>query len=235
MSIQNLYDGALHLCRALRVFEDVQMHIEVSDDMAAYARLIATERPEQPLGAPFDPALQDLDGGKAYFISGRNPQGELVHTQALRLLDLGDGSVADYLRRNFHDFPPPGVPIDLANSAYNAGPGARRMKGRVVYHGEIWIKDNPAWRGRGVIDHLSRFALLTASMHWQPDYVFGFIARGKARKGLTERLCYMHYDPYALAWSLEGRNQPITGNLAWMANDDIRYMMDVPLDEVSAA
>jgi hypothetical protein len=153
----------------------------------------------------------------------------------MRLIDLGHQSLSEYLRQNFRAFPPPGVPIDYANSAYNPGPGARRIFGRVAYHGEVWIKDDPAYRGRGLIDIVARFAFLSASMAWKPDFVYGFIPRGIMRRGLAEREGYMHSDPFALSWCIEGSNQPIIANLVWMALDDIRYVVHVPLDEMSAA
>lgn len=110
------------------------------------------------------------------------------------------------------------------------------MTGRVVYHGEMWIKDTDGkYRGKGLIDILARFAFLSASLNWSPDYMFGFMPRGIARRGLAEREGYMHSDPFALSWKLEGRNQPIVGNLVWMALDDIRYVIHVHLEEASAA
>lgn len=235
MSIQNIYDGAQLMCRTLRALDEAKLSVIVGDDMAEYARMVAEERQEQPLGPPFDPALHDLTGGRAFWVAARNADGDLVHTQTMRLIDLAGHSLADYLRRNFREYPPPGLPIDMENSAYNAGPGARRMFGRVAYHGELWIKDNAALRGSGLLDYLSRFAFLSASMHWQPDYIFGFMARGTARRGVAERIGYMHSDPFALTWKVDGRNQPIIGNLVYMAQDDIHYVTHVPLDEVSAA
>lgn len=235
MSIHNIYDGAQLMCRTLRMLDEVQLSITVGDDFHAYARIIADERTEQPLGPPFDPTRHDLTGGRAFWIIGRNPQGELVHSQAMRLLDLGNQNFADFLRHGFHTFPPPGVPIDYENSAYNPGPGARRITGRVAYHGELWIRDDPSYRGRGVVDYLARFAFLSASMHWQPDFLAGFVARGNARRGLIERLGYMHCDPFALTWKVEGRNQPFIANLVWMNLDDVHHVTHVPLDEVSAA
>jgi hypothetical protein len=34
---------------------------------------------------------------------------------------------------------------------------------------------------------------------------------------------------------VEGRNQPIVGNLVWLALDDLRYIVHSPLEEASAA
>jgi hypothetical protein len=234
MSIQDVYDGAQLMCRTLRMLDCAQLTVQVSEDMAEYAEIIRNERPEQPLGAPFD-LFQSLRNNKAFWITARDLKGTLVHTQALRLLDLGEQTLADHLRRNFRDYPPAGLPIDFENSAYNPGPGARRITGRALYHGEFWIKENSSFRGRGIVDILSRFAFLSATMHWQPDYLWGLMARHNARRGLAERVGYMHSDPFAVSWKVADRNQPIVGNLVWLAMDDLRYIAHVPLDEASAA
>ncbi len=234
MSIHDVYDGAQLMCRTLRMLDEAQLSIQVGDDMAEYVRFIENERAFQPVGAPFHPD-KALRNGRAFWITAHNCAGELVHTQAMRLLELGQQSLADHMRRNYRDYPPAGLPIDFEKSAYNPGPGARRISGRVLYHGEFWIKEDAALRGRGIVDILSRFAFLSATMHWQPDYLWGLMARGNARRGLAERIGYMHCDPFAVSWHVEGRNQPIVGNLVWLALDDLRYIVHSPLEEASAA
>jgi GT2 family glycosyltransferase len=41
--------------------------------------------------------------------------------------------------------------------------------------------------------------LLTAMQRWNPDYIFGFMARTVAFKGFAERMGYMHNEPGAVA------------------------------------
>ena len=230
MTIQDVFNGARYLNETVTTLTAHQLDLTVGDDFEEYATLVRAGRPEQPLGPPFDPSKQFLPKARGIWVIGRNPKGELVHTQAMRLLDLYDQTLARYLSSRYEEFPPGGVKVDMENSWFRAGPGASHITGRAVYHGEMWMADDSAYRGRGLIDVLARFAFLTAMLHWQPDFVFGFILRPVARRGLAEREGYMHSDPYCLSWQIEGRNEPLDCNMVWMALDDLRHVMHVPLD-----
>ncbi len=230
MTISDVFDGARMLTETVSTLQANQIFVTVGDDFEEYARIVKEGRPEQPLGPPFDPEMQFLPTSRGIWVVGHNPQGQLVHTQAMRLLDLCDQTLARYMSSRYGEFPPGGVGIDMDGSWFRAGPGAKRITGRACYHGEMWLKDDAAYRGRGLIDHLARFAFLTALLHWQPDFIFGFIVRTVARRGLAEREGYMHSDPYCLSWKIDGRNEPLDCNMVWMEIDDIRHVMHVPLE-----
>ncbi|WP_296762126.1 hypothetical protein [Sediminimonas sp.] len=235
MTIQDVFDGAQLLCESIATLRRNQLFLTMGDDFAEYAALVAQHRPDQPLGPPFDPAKKLLPRSKGMWVVGHNAAGQVVHTQAMRLLDLDDQTLAQYLQARFHDFPPAGLDIDYDGSWFRPGPAAHRISGRVCYHGEMWLNDDSGvYRGRGIIDVLARVAFLTGLLHWQPDYVVGFMLRPVARRGLAEREGYMHTDPYCLSWKVHGRNEPLDCNMVWMAGDDIRHVMHVPLDEVAA-
>lgn len=235
MTIQDVFDGSRFLTETLNVLKSQQLDVTVGDDFEEYAHIVATGRPEQPLGPPFDPKKQFLPTARGIWAVGRNAQGDVVHTQAMRLLDLYDQTLARYLLARFVEFPPGGVGINQEASWFRPGPGAKQITGRAVYHGEMWLKDDSAYRGQGLIDVLSRFAFLTAMLHWQPDFLFGFMLRPVARRGLADREGYMHSDPYCLSWQIEGRNEPLDCNMVWMAVNDLRHVMHVPLGQLLPA
>jgi hypothetical protein len=235
MKIQDVFDGAIYLSDVVQKTYAHKLTMTVGDDFSVYSDLVAQYRPTQPLGRPFDPTHTVLTGGNAIWIVGRNAEGAVVHTHAMRMIDLCDQSLAQYLAHRYVDFPPPGVTIDAAASWFRAGPGAEQITGRAVYHGEMWLADDPAYRGSGLIDALARFAFLTAALHWQPDFLFGFIVRSIARRGLAEREGYMHSDPYCLSWAVAETGAPIDCNMVWMALRDMCHIMHVPLvDRLSA-
>lgn len=231
MTIHDVFDGSRYLTQTVDVLTSHQLDLSVGDDFEDYARIVEKHRGEQPLGPPFDPEKTFLPKSRGIWVVGRNAKGTVVHTQAMRLLDLCDQTLARYLSARFAEFPPGGMEVDLAGSWFRPGPGAAQISGRAVYHGEMWLADDSAYRGRGLIDVLARFAFLTAMLHWQPDHVFGFILRPVARRGLAEREGYMHTDPYCLSWKVAGRNQPLDCNMVWMALNDLRHVMHVPLEE----
>jgi hypothetical protein len=206
------------------------MTLTGGDSVDDFAEIIATHRSEQPLSPPFDPRRSFLPKTNVIWVVGRGKDGRVLHTQALRLLDLCGQTLGAYLSQRFVDFPPGGVDLDLERSWFQPGPGAAMITGRVAYHGEMWLADDPAYRGRGLIDLLARYAFMMAMLHWDPDHLFGFIKRPTARRGLAEREGYMHSDPYCLNWAVQGQEAQIACNMVWMAQRDLCHVMHVPLD-----
>ena len=140
MTIDDVFNGAQMLCESIATLRDNQLFLTTGDDFADYAAIVARHRPDQPLGPPFDPAQKLLPHSKAIWVVGRNGAGQVVHTQAMRLLDLGEQTLAQYLQARFHDFPPAGLDINHDGSWFRPGPAAHRIRGRVCYHGEMWAE-----------------------------------------------------------------------------------------------
>ncbi|MEO0390289.1 MAG: hypothetical protein AAF218_05040 [Pseudomonadota bacterium] len=231
MAIHDTQLGSRLLSETLDLLAQRQLYVSVGDDFREYKSLVQRYRPSQPLGLPYDPDHVDLGDRRGFWSVGRNAAGRVVQTQAVRLVDLDGGTLADHMSANFRDYPPAGVPIDLEDSWYRPGPGARSIRGKVYYHGEMWINpDEGNYRGRGMIDILARFAFLSSMLQWDLDYLFGFMPRSIARRGLQEREGYMHVDPYCLSWKIKGQNKPVEGNMVYMSAEDIRHIMHVPLD-----
>ncbi len=234
MAIHDVFDGALLIASAMDILSRHEVSVTVGEDMEEYRALLAEYRPEQPLGPPFDPQLNDISASNAFWIVGRDPTGRVVHTQAMRLIDLQGQTLESYLREGFRAFPPAAVDLDMQRSRYRAGPGAGRITGRVCYHGEVWLRPDPAYRGTGLSCVLGRFAFMTAVLRWMPDYVFGFMPRGVAFKGFAERQGYMHAEPGVLRWVPRDSDKVLEGFMVWMSREDIRYVMGMPLNELVA-
>jgi len=205
-------------------------------DFEAYREIVETERPKQKLGKPFDPDTHDLNALNAFWVVARNDAGELIHTQAAKRIRLTHKSLAAYLMRNFRAFPPPLPGVDLAHSRFRATPGALRIAGTVAYHGEFWIApDKGDYRGAGLAPVFGRTCMLEMMQRWDPDHLFGFILNQVAFKGFGARIGYMHLEPSALKWVVEGRDAPIDTFLAYNSREDLEYLLDIPLDDVMAA
>ena len=160
MTIHNMSYEERFVSSTASVLEQHGIGITLGTDFDEYRSQLIAERPDHETGAPFDPELHNLNKTNAFWMIGRNRQGEIMHTQAIRLLDLGCGTLGDYFSKSFRDFPPPGVPIDMKRSQYRVGLGANRMKGQVAYHGEFWIGGIPGeYRGSGISTVLCRLFL----------------------------------------------------------------------------
>ena len=236
MTIQNMNDGAQFIATSRDILLQNRISVSVGSNFYEYRRILATERPQQVLGAPFNPDVHNLNSGNAFWLVGRDSEGELMHTQAARLIDLKKQNLSRYMLKKFREFPPAIPDLDLQRSRYRAGPGANRITGRVIYHGEVWMGDEPGrYRGTGLSTVLARSGLLVAMQRWNPDYIFGFMAQTVAFKGFAERMGYFHNEPGALRWYRQGVDKPLEGFLTYLSNEDTRYLLDMPFANPLAA
>lgn len=211
------------------------VQLTTGHDFEVYRALLASGRPDHTLGAPFDPKLHDLNEHNAMWVIGHDADGNVMHTQALRMLDLEGNTLGAYMRKRFRDFPPSGLDLDMERSRFRAGPGVKHMSGRVCYHGEVWMGGKPGqFRGTGVSGILGRYAFLSALQKWSPDYMFGFMPKPVANKGFVERQGYMHSEPFALRWYIKNDPKPLEGFLAYMTRDDMHYILDMPESDLEA-
>jgi len=227
MSFHNTFDGAQYVAEIDEIAKENKLYLKVGTDFGEYLNLVSRYRPEQGLGLPFDPEYTRLSHENAFWIVGWNENSELVHTQALRLIDLSGLSLSSYMAEHFLDFPPTGLDLDFNRSRYNPGPRAKQIQGTVCYHGEFWLSG--AYRNTGLSCILARFALASAQLRWAPDYVIGFMPRPLAFKGLAEREGYMHSEPGCLYWHRADTGKDLEGFMVWMGREDIRHLMTIPL------
>lgn len=217
------------------VLDRFGVSLTVGSDFNEYVDLLHEGRADHIIGAPFDPEQHELNSDNAMWVVGRDADGLIMHTQALRLIDLNGGSLATYLRHGFRQFPPSGLDLDMDRSRYKPGPGARNIFGKVVYHGEVWMGGQPGqFRGSGVSSILGRYAFLSAIRKWAPDYMIGFMPKPVANKGFVSRQGYMHVEPYALRWYMHGNPAPLEGMMVYMSQEDMRFVLDMPQSEIEA-
>ena len=233
MTAYSTKDEAQFISASMDVLRRYGVSLTLGNDFDEYRDLLAQGRPDHVLGEPFDPKLHDLGQKNAVWIIGRDADRVIMHTQALRLLDIGTRSLGEFLHKGFRKFPPSGLDIDFRRSRFRVGPGAQTITGKVCYHGEVWMGGFPGqFRGSGLSSILGRFAFLTAIQSWNPDYVFGFMPKPVAYKGFVERQGYMHTEPGSLRWYIKGQDTPIEGFLAYMSAQDMRYVLGMSVSDM---
>lgn len=219
----------------LSILNRMGVSLTVGYDFEEFRQHVAEARPDHPLGDPFNPDLHDLTRQTACWIVGRDENDQIMHLHALRMLPLEGQSVAEYFRRNFQGYSPTGLDIDFERSRYRACPSAKRMYGRAVYSGEVWLGGEPGkYRGTGVIGLLMRYGMLTTIRQFSADYMLGFMLRQVTFKGASLRFGYMHIDPLALRWYLRNEPDPLEAGMVYMNQEDMRYIMDLPSTEMEA-
>ena len=85
MTMQFSADAAPFIATSRNILFSQGIEISTGSDFEEYSEIVAKERPMQKLGAPFDPTLHGLNKSNAFWMIGRNEDGELIHTQACLL------------------------------------------------------------------------------------------------------------------------------------------------------
>ncbi|MFK7836081.1 MAG: hypothetical protein AB8B60_07665 [Sulfitobacter sp.] len=233
MTIQFPRDAAPFIATSRNILRSHGIEITIGSNFEEYSKIIKAERTVQNLGAPFDFEKYPLRKNEAFWLIGRNAEGELIHTQAAKRVPLNGKTLAGHLLTRFRDFPPPIPGVDFDRSRFRATPGAHRIKGDVVYHGEVWMApDEGAYRGTGLSTVLARTGLLELMRRWNPDFIYGFMLRQVAFKGFSERMGYFHNEPGALHWHVAGRDDPLEAFLTWLSEEDAKFLLDIPVEDL---
>ncbi|MCX7558663.1 hypothetical protein OS190_03730 [Sulfitobacter sp. F26204] len=235
MTIHFPRDAAPFIATSRDILRSYGIEITIGSNFEDYSAIIKSERKVQNLGAPFDYEKYQLKENQSFWLIGRNAEGDLIHTQAAKKVPLKGNSLATHLLTRFRDFPPPIPGVDFERSRYRATPGAHRIKGNVVYHGEVWMApEEGRYRGSGLSTVLARTGLLEVMRRWNADYIYGFMLRQVAFKGFAERMGYMHNEPGALAWHVAGREQPLEAFLTYLSQEDAKFVLDIPVEDLVA-
>ena len=235
MTMQFSADAAPFIATSRNILFSQGIEISTGSDFEEYSEIVAKERPMQKLGAPFDPTLHGLNKSNAFWMIGRNEDGELIHTQASKRVRLSGRPLSNYLLRQFRAFPPPLPGVDLDSSRFRATPGTHRIAGTAAYHGEFWVApERGKYRGVGLAPVFGRTGMLEMMRRWDPDWIYGFILNIVAYKGFGARIGYLHLEPSVLKWIVDGREEPIDTFLAYNSREDLEYLLDIPLNEVVA-
>lgn len=195
--------------------------VEIGDDFTAYRKNRSRIAGRGQIYPMFDVGGSYIDHSNGFWMCGYDQDGEIVHTQAVRLLDLTDCDLASHLARHRHKYVTPNSTID-PDQTYFIGPRAlQKITGPVCYHGEFWLRAQGLGgpRSLGATPLLSKLLLQIAVAAWEPAFLFGLVPKKLASKGAHLRYGYVHCEPGQ--WV--GPNQEVTDEdyLIWMDVDEL--------------
>ncbi|MEM1075640.1 MAG: hypothetical protein AAF665_08585 [Pseudomonadota bacterium] len=229
MTIHHDAQNDYMLATSLDLIRSNGVKIVTGSDFEEYRKILSVARPDHKLGVPFDPNRQSLNVANAFWIVGLDEDENIVHTQALKTLHLPDTSLGEYMSNNLRAFEPPLDDIDYGKTTYRPGPGAKRIRGMITYHGEFWLGGEAGqFRGTGMSTLLARHAFLTAILRWDPDYFFGLMSKPLVLKGFSARFGYMHTDPDAIRFARKEVDELFEVVMGYMTNEDLRFLLEMP-------
>lgn len=187
---------AVRLESALR---EQGLTVKASSDMYDFAATKLRAR-NLPLGPMHDPEVCDFSAERAFWMALENTEGACVGLQAFRC-DYIDLSLAEwcanymigvYMRRGelmvpAHSKPPPGSV-------------AERLKGKLVYHGELWV--DPHLKAAAAVDIFTKLGSYIALMKWAPDAIWALTKQRLATRGMMGRFNFSTVERGFLRWAV---------------------------------
>jgi hypothetical protein len=177
--------------------QDMGFGLLISTDLKLLAETKLEMRADKI--APFyDASVNAVDEERVFWMRLSSPEGKTVGMQAFRY-DYVDTNLADwgpsyiiglYMRRQ-----------ELLMPSHAAPPRnsiANRIKGRLVYHGELWLDSK--LKNRKVMDNFPRLGLILAYMKWNPDAVWALVSHQMAAHGHMGRIGFPVLERGFLRW-----------------------------------
>jgi hypothetical protein len=129
-----------------------------------------------PLLDAFNPRCADLTPENAYWISGENEDGEVVMTNACRVLDWTGSSLAEQACSLFYG-------RDAGQRCVITAEAAHMISGVVAWGGASWVR--PDFRGRQLSYLTPRILKSYACARWPIDWSICYIGIDNAKRGLA--------------------------------------------------
>lgn len=225
MSARNIFGMVKNVSVLIKELEDAGMRIEVGDDFSLYRYYRGTCRDRGAISPLFDTASSFIDETNGFWICGFNEADELIHTQAVRLLDLSGITLGKHLDMHRHKYIVPDTTPDPDLTFFQGPEALKIVTGLVGYCGDFWLPSlglgGP--RSHGATGLLSRLLFEVLEQAWQPDFVFAFVPKQLAAKGAHLRYGYSHCE----AGNWIGPDHQITNDefLIWMNANDIKNVL----------
>ena len=213
--------AAAHLAK----LKELGFDVIATDDFAEVERLV--KQTGKPLRSPmFDLRRNDFTQGKAFWIF-LTRDGLVVGGLAAKLIELGEESFEAYMHRVS------GGQFGLERPLKDvAAPVNARLKGNLVYFGELYFADE----GRGklrVLKEFGRLSVILAAMTW-PNFNWMYAMSRSEHRGMQQVFGFPMITHYALRWNDPKPYMHTDDQVLWyMQKVDLLHLLTI--DETNEA
>lgn len=173
------------------------------DTVASYCEAVANSN-KRIVGEYFREDLNTLPPSRFFGITGHDDSGRTICTTANRYDDVAGWDLREYIRhfwyRNYHA--EGGGHARLAPESVAFADG---IEGPFAYIGDTSV--DPAFSGSDVAAYLVRLCVLGCYLEWRPAYIYGWMARHHAAKGLAFRWGFPIVWPGGFIWDVPPENK----------------------------
>ncbi|MEL7428820.1 MAG: hypothetical protein AAFN43_02360 [Pseudomonadota bacterium] len=200
--------------------------LQSGNDFEVFKFFASDSERETPLDPIFSPTDSNIETVCGKWLIGRNQKGEVVQTQAMRMLDLKGQTLARFFQNDLFQIRPFGQQIDPDKTVWRLSGSAAKMQGEVCYHGGLWIRKD--FRGGSLTALITRYLLAKTLLELSPDFFIGLQAPVTACRGLSAREGYTRLEQSSIIWHLTDSPDAFEDWLVWMSADEAAFNLEVP-------
>ncbi len=213
---------------ATNILKTHGIRVRWGHDFTSFKRIVARQ-PDRPAPAPgFDPTSETTDKVDGIWLAAYDQTGELIHTQATRLMNIAP-NMAEHLATRGDCYEPAYWKFDSQRSKLMLTPAASAITGPAVYHGENWVKGGRnGYRGGPYVYLFCRMMMAAAIERWQPPHIYGFVTPGNAARGLPQRVGYHRCEQGTLEFQQDDGAAPVELWMVWMTLEEALCNLRLP-------
>lgn len=160
---------------------------------------IHKQGPGSEVSVFFDPALSDLNQSNAMWIAGHH-NGEVVHIQAFRTCHVGEGFRQWFMTWMLGMHTRRGEEAVIKRFDERETDQTASLRGRLVYHGDMWVRPKKSGLLDGPVDCLGPLGLLAAHAKWRAEAVFAMVSERSVKRGIVSRYGYPYVERDFVSW-----------------------------------
>ncbi|MCP3380260.1 hypothetical protein NLM31_07610 [Bradyrhizobium sp. CCGUVB4N] len=213
----------LQVSRFLQVYDQAaaQMHIRLSIgfDFHEYVS-ITRATPTKVLTSPnFRPDRSPIKSGEGYWIIGVDKNDEVAVLEAGRLYNLSHSNFAEHLESLKAFYADPSIHEGPKSTCTCIAPSAKKMTGKVAYHGDLWVRSD--FRGKGITKIMRGIERGVSLAMWAPDFSCAIVARWTLEKAVHE---VVHQE---LGGSIQVEQDKVQDYwLIWLTGEELRNLVN---------
>ena len=220
-------DTSVIIGRCAERFRELGLIVRQSNDFSRIEPL--TEEIGKPYLTPqLSPNWQEFTEENAFWLLADDFDGSPVAMMGVRFDQLGGEALSDYWLRQLTRLhgEQKKSPID----ARHFPPAARKMRGNIVYFGDLFIKPTGRGAPRFPLRAFSLMAYSLAMLQWEVDWFYAFATDKHVKQGVQSQYMMVRTYPFVHYWDEPKPQRTDTDWMICMDREDAHYMIETALE-----
>ncbi|MFB6421485.1 hypothetical protein [Bradyrhizobium tunisiense] len=215
----------LHVSRFIQLYDKAAVqkgiNLSIGFDFHEYVSITEATPTKGKTYPNFRPDRSPIKTGEGYWLVGVDTNNEVALVEAARLYDLSQSNLAEHLQSLKFFYADPAKDAHPQDRCICKAPSAWRITGKVVYHGDVWVRSD--FRGQGIMKIMAGIMGGVSLAMWAPDYRCGFAGRWSVDKRVYD---VAHAEPSGSVLRLVEEDIVDDDWLFWTTGKELRSLID---------